>query len=265
MSGFSKNSAALPISVALLLCCLPRIALRAEVVSFSGPATLTVAPSNILAAVSAQYAAISNLSCTVRREATDASGKTIEAMSRVDWARGDRMRVQGLKGNRRLVVIDGTSIHIKANDDSEPSAYLVENQTPTQFANLRSVPGSPEEMLAPLATFSAADTDAVPPFARTVSFAQGDDAAPAALVSFDSLGRVARIAFLTYGEDGKRTSSSSASFKSPQEVLPGVWLFRRVDVDSSIGELSLSAVSRFDRFVVNDEMPEALFDPTGDF
>lgn len=229
------------------------------------PATLSVPADSVIAAVSAQYAAISNLSCTVRREASDASGKTAETMSRVDWARGDRMRVQGLKGSRRLVVIDGTSIHMKAPEDASPSVYLVENQTPTQFANLRSVPGSPEEMLAPLALLEAAEAETVPPFARTVSFAQSGDKAPAAYLSFDSLGRVARLDFFTYGEDGKRDSSSSAMFKSPQEVLPGVWLFRRVESKSSMGEPSISAVSRFDRFVVNDEMPDSLFDPSGDF
>lgn len=240
------------------------LAAAGDLSSNAVPATLAVPASNVLAAVSAQYAAITNLSCTVRREASDSTGRTVGTISRVDWARGDRMRVQGLKGNHRLVVIDGTSIHMKSAD-AEPAVYKVENQTPTQFANLRSVPGSPEEMLAPLASLEAADAETVPPFARTVTFAEADSTKPTACVSFDALGRVARIDFFISGEDGGQDLSSSALFKSPQEVIPGVWLFRRVDAESPAGDVTVSAVSHFDRIVVNDAIPEGMFDPAGDF
>ncbi|MBR4615593.1 MAG: hypothetical protein IKO55_08310 [Kiritimatiellae bacterium] len=270
MFSSRNNSAAHAIAVALLFCCLPRIAVRAEAAPFSGPATLTVAPSNVLAAVTAQYAVISNLSCTVRREASDASGKPIESMSQVDWARGDRMRVHSLKGGGRRVVIDGSKIHIKGSGDSVPAIYKVEDQTPTQFANLRSVPGSPEEMLAPLASLAAMDSDTIAPFARTVAFADINSGTVSALLSFDSLGRVARIDFTAESADNGKGEAeavgmSSAYFKAPKEVLPGVWLFQRVEAETSIGGNKVVAVSRFDRFVVNDEMPDAVFDPNCDF
>jgi outer membrane lipoprotein-sorting protein len=237
--------------------------------AISAPGTLAAAAAEVLDAVHAQYAAVSNVSCTVRREAADGRGGKAESMSRIVWARGDRMNVQMLKPAARRTVIDGETIRIKGPRDEAPAIYHVTNQTPSQVANLRSVPGSPEELLAPLSGLLATSSGAKPPFARTVTFMdKGPDGTPAfplATVSFDDLGRVGRIDFPPPPDDAEDAATSTITFHGAFEALPGVWLFRRVETETNLGGRSLRTVSRFDKFSVNGELPASLFDPKAFF
>ena len=237
-------------------------------VALCRPAVLEVPAKEVLAAVHGQYAAVSNLTCTVRREADNGKGGKAEVMSRVAWARGDRMNVQMLKPVERRIVIDGMTVQIKAAADQAPAIYQVTNQTPTQFANLRSVPGSPEEMLAPFANMAVADRPAKPPFARTVAFSSTETngyVVVAAAVSFDDLGRVARIDFFPDGPEDADHPRSSVIFRGAFEALPGIWLFRRVETESVLSGRNIKTVSRFDKFEVNGGLPDSLFDPKAFF
>ena len=232
------------------------------------PAVLDVPAKDVLAAVSAQYAPVSNLTCTVRREIAGGGGEKAEVMSRVAWARGDRMNVQMLKPIERRVVIDGVTVQMKAATDNAPAVYQVTNQTPSQFANLRSVPGSSEEMLAPFAELAASDRQARPPFIRTVAFSSTETngcTVVAAAVSFDELGRVARIDFFPDGPADAEHPQSSAFFRGPFEALPGIWLFRRVETETTLAGRTIKTVSRFDKFEVNGVLPPSLFDPKAFF
>ncbi len=232
------------------------------------PPVLVVPASNVLATVRAQYATVSNLTCTVRREAADGKGGKVEVMSRVAWARGDRMNVQMLKPMERRIVIDGVTVQIKAAADHAPAVYQVTNQTPSQFANLRSVPGSPEEMLAPFVNLRATDRPAKPPLARAVAFSSTETnghVVVAAAVSFDDLGRVARIDFFPDGPEDADHPRSSAFLRGAIEALPGIWLFRRVETESVLSGRNIKTVSRFDKFEVNGDLPDSLFDPKAFF
>ncbi len=229
----------------------------------AGPAILEVPSTNVLDAVHAQYAAVSNVSCTVRRDATAGTGGKIEVMSRIVWARGDLMNVQTVKPAARRVVIDGKTVQVKGPGDNAPAIYQTTNQTPTQVANLRSVPGSPEELLAPLAGLAAADRPAVKPFARSVAFTDADSREPIAILHIDSAGRVAKLEYT----GGKEPSDppSSTTFHGAFEALPGVWLFRRVETEARIDGRTLRLVSRFDKFAVNGDLPASIFDPKAFF
>lgn len=228
------------------------------------PPILDAPATNALQVVAEQYAPVSNVTCTVRREVGDGKGGKLEVMSRVVWARGDRMNVQVVKPSPRRIVIDGETVRIKGPNDESPAIYQVTNQTATQFANLRSVPGGPEELLAPLATLLAVDRPPRPPFARTISFS--DPQKPSeeiATVSFDEFGRVARLDFAA--ADGAAAGRSSVTFRAPFEALPGVWLFRRTETEATVGGRTLRMVSRFDKFEVNGDLPAAIFDPKSFF
>ncbi len=247
-------------------CCLVAFFWAAR--AFCRPVVLDVPASNVLETVYAQYGCVSNVTCTVRREVADMRGGKAEALSRVVWARGDRMNVQMLKPSARRTVIDGESIRIKGLHDEAPAIYHVTNQTPSQMANLRSVPGSPEELLAPLSSLLATGWNAKPPFARTVAFMEkgpdGTPAFPLAFVSFDDLGRIGRIDFLPPPDDAS-AASSTVSFHGAFEALPGAWFFRRVETETKMNGRSFRTVSRFDKIDVNGELPAAIFDPKAFF
>ncbi len=227
--------------------------------SFARPTVLEVPASNVLAAVSAQYGGITGLTCTVRRE-VPVSGRKVSVVSRVAFARGDRMNVETLSPSRRRFVMDGEAVWGMEEDEKAPSKTPISEVAPNQLANIRSVPGSPEELLAP---FSKADSvqdviPAVPPYARQILFRSAKAKASATIVSFDELGRVVRIE--TFLDEACTTPCSTMVFISPLEVLPGVWIFRTQKTETVIEGRTIRTTSRFDDIRVNEPLPASMFD-----
>lgn len=221
------------------------------------PASLEVEPNAVLDAIFDSCAGVTNASCTVRRELT-AAGRTATIVSRIDWARGDRLSVQTLSPEPRRTVIDGTDVWMKGRTDAEPRRWKVKDQAPSQFASLRSVPGSAEEALAPLRDFpDVVDLDgAMSPYSRTLRFSGAASGATAQL-SLDGEGRPAELAFWPGAPEGK--AAESVRFETPLEVLPGAWVFRRQVRETTVDGKSVQAVSRFDDLRVNLDIPDSVF------
>mgnify|MGYP002626042921 CR=1 FL=1 len=199
----------------------------------------------ILSALHSQYSSITNLSCTVRREVSGDQGDKLETMSHIDWARGDKMRVQVLKDRGRRAVIDGTSVYVKYPGDDAPAQYKIEDQLPSQFANLRSVPGSPEETLAPYADMDAAEFADAGEYARAVIFTPKDKSPEnSAILYIDANGLVARIDIKSPANGDIPPSSTRVTFNAPFEVLPGVFLFKRITTEAEVGGKVLLSTTR---------------------
>ncbi len=231
------------------------------------PAELSVPATNILAAVSARYAAVTNLSCTVRRETRTGGSSAGETVSRVVWARGGRLNVQALAPAEKRTVIDGVSVWSAAKGD-KPSARAVAEQNPVQAANLFSVPASPEERLAPLDPATASEiVPPAAPFARQIALrprsAPAEAAAAATIVSFDAEGRVVRLE--AFADESRTALLATLSFESPVEAVSGAWLFGREVFETAIDGRPVRTVSRFDRLRVNEELPPSVFDPKAFF
>ena len=247
--------------------CLSCAAVLAGRADAAEPPELSVPATNVLAAVSARYAAVTNVSCTVRRE-TDAGGSSAgETVARVVWARGGRLNVQALAPAEMRTVIDGVSVWSAAKGD-KPSVRAVSGQNPVQAANLFSVPASPEERLAPLDSSTASEIDPpAAPFARQIALrprsAPAEAAAAATVVSFDAEGRVVRLE--AFADESRTALLASLSFEAPAEALPGVWLFGREVFETSVDGRPVRTVSRFDRIRANEALPPSVFDPKAFF
>lgn len=251
----------------------------------SAPAELRVPATEVLAAVSERYAAASTVSCTVRRTVSGSvpgggagsAPETAEMVTKIVWARGFRLNALRIAPSRRRTVINGESVWTAENDSDEPVRFAVVDQLPSQAANLRAVPGSPEESLFPLDPASGRDVvPATAPFARQVSFsiaapdaeesdngsgkagADGSAAAARVVVSFDSDGCVARLEAFE-GEDSA-SPVWTTEFSAPFEPHPGLRLFRRVETTTSVGGANVSVVSTFDRIRVNEPPQKGVFD-----
>lgn len=229
----------------------------------AAPPELTVPATNVLDAVHARYAAVSNVSCTVRRSVLigGKDGGSGESVSRIVWQRGDKLNVQRISPERRRTVIDGATVWTASDGQESPVSFPVSEQLPSQAANLRAVPGSPEEVLSVLDPATAEDlARAGDSAARRVAFAVSDEESQVAraVLSFDGNGFVASLQ--GYSDDAMATPLFKTVFSAPAEVLPGVMLFRKIVTESEAGGRTLSAVSSFERIRVNETLAPATFD-----
>ena len=249
MAGYASSTPAQPLWSVAGAFLLSVACAAAEGTGARLPAELSVPATNVLAAVSGRYAAVTNVSCTVRRETESGGSSTGETVSRVVWARGGRLNVQALAPAQKRTVIDGVSVWSAAKGD-RPSVRAVPDQNPVQAANLFSVPASPEERLAPLDPATASEID--PP------------AAPfATVVSFDAEGRVVRLE--AFADESRTALLATLSFESPVEAVSGAWLFGREEFETAIDGRPVRTVSRFDRLRVNEDLPPSVFDPKAFF
>ena len=229
----------------------------------AAPPELTVPATNVLDAVHARYAAVSNVLCTVRRSVLigGKDGGSGESVSRIVWQRGDKLNVQRISPERRRTVIDGATVWTASDGQESPVSFPVSEQLPSQAANLRAVPGSPEEVLSVLDPATAEDlARAGDSAARRVAFAVSDEESQVAraVLSIDGNGFVASLQ--GYSDDAMATPLFKTVFSAPAEVLPGVMLFRKIVTESEAGGRTLSAVSSFERLRVNETLAPATFD-----
>ena len=234
----------------------------------ASPAELAVPATNVLAVISARYAAVSNVSCTVRRGLSvgGKDGGSAEAVSRIVWARGGFLNAQKIAPDRRRTVIDGTTVRTAPEDEKEPICFPVADQLPTQAANLRAVPGSPEESLSALDPATAEEVlPPAAPFARQIAFRFAATNAPnaVAVVLLAADGSVARLE--AFDDDARSRPAWSTEFLSPIELLPGVPFFRRIETTSVVDGRTVRATTSCDRLRVNEELPPSVFDPKAFF
>lgn len=232
---------------------LPVFALAAEPAELSTPAT------NLLAAVSARYAAVTNLSCTVRRQLPGGGG---ELVSRVIFARGGRLVSETLSPEPRLAVVDGEAAWTKGAQDKAPRRVAFADQTPAQKASVRCVPASPEEMLLALDPATGADRPAPDaPWRRQTVFriaGAPPEATPRAVVSLDGAGRVRAVDL--FSDEACRWRVASYAWDAPVEILPGVWLFSRSTAESIVDGQPLALATRFDGLLANQALDPDVFD-----
>ena len=218
---------------------------------------LSTPATNLLAAVTARYAAITNLTCDVRRQVP---GKSEEFVSRVAFARGGRLHVETLAPDRSRAIVDGQAAWTKSEKDKKPRRVAFEDQSPAQKSSVLCVPASPEEILLTLDPASGADRPSAAPHARQVVFRirnAAPDAPGRAIVSLDEAGRVRGVDL--FADTGFRWRVASYAWDVPVEVAPGVWLFGRASAETAVDGHPVTLLTRFDHLRANQELDPDLF------
>lgn len=222
-------------------------------------AELSTPPTNLLAVVEKRYAAVTNLSCAVRRQV---AGGGEELLSRIAFARGGRLNAETLSPEPRQTVVDGTFAWTKGRMDRKPRRVAFDDQSPAQKASVLCVPASPEEALRTLDPATGADLPSpAAPYARQVVFRLLDakpDATGRALVSLDEAGRVRAVEL--FADADFRWRLASYAWDAPVEVLPGVWLFGRSSAETAVNGTPVTLATRFDNLRVNQDLAPDVFD-----
>lgn len=219
---------------------------------------LDVAATGVISELSASYAGVTNATCTVRREVS-LHGKASSVISKVVWARGDRLGVRTSSPEVCLTVITDGKVWQKTAKDKKWKSWKVEDQTGSQFASLRSVPGSPEEVIAPLYPASAVDIQpSSTNIARAVKFRfAGGDASKFAVLSFKGDSTLA--AMDVFAQDEPETPISSTSFIGAMELLPGAFFYKRFETRIRNDKDFIETKTRYDDLRINISLPENSF------
>lgn len=231
--------------------------------AFAGPSDspdeLRAEATNLLSVVAARYSAVTNLSCTVRREAGEGGG---EIVSRVIFARGGLLNVETLSPEPRQVVVDGESAWTKGMGDKAPRRVPFKDQLPAQLASVMNLPASPEEAISALDPSSGTDRDAPEsPWARQAVFklaGAAPDAPGRAVVSLDGNGRIRAIDI--FGDESLRWRIVTYTWNAPVEAVPGVWLFGRSSTETAVDGRPVTVHTRFDNLRANEAIAPETFD-----
>lgn len=221
-------------------------------------AELSTPATNLLSVVSERYAAITNLSCAVRRQI---SGGDEELVSRIVFARGGRLNAEKLAPERSRTIVDGEYAWTKGEKDKKPRRVAFDDQSPAQKASVLCVPASPEETLGSLDPASGVDiAEPAEPHVRQVVFrhcGSARDSQGRALVSLDGAGRVRAIDI--FADANLRWRIASYTWDMPSEVLPGVWLFGRSATETAVNGTPVLLTTHFDNLRANQELDPDIF------
>jgi hypothetical protein len=213
------------------------------------------APAQTLAErLASAYTAVTSMTCTVRREVVS-DGREALHLSRVWFARPDRLRVESSLPVARKIVADGADLYYHIAGDARGLKRPIPELREDMRLEIRRVPGTPMEHL--LRLLGLPET-ALPP-AEGWPVRAGYDTGRAYLVlSLDGNGRLGRVEVFDGPALEKRLGRYD--YGSYREIVPGVWLACRQESCFQYDGREVREVIRIENPVVNGGIPVEMFE-----
>lgn len=214
----------------------------------------------VLERVLASYEAVQTLSCEIRRDTPLPDGQTLRMLSRVYYQRPDRLHVENFSPVKRRIVSDGTVFRSYSEGASKGFSRPITDLNEEMLRNLRMVPGSSANMLAPLAGTEEVLLDPTGDFPVRAGY--GNDNSFAVL-NLDQEGRLAR--FELYSSPAMTDLQTRTDFSAFQEVLPGTWIACLQQSTVTLLGMERTETTRVDNLVANGDIPASLFESAAFF
>lgn len=219
------------------------------------PAAAQSTVSNLLAA----FDVVDRVQCDVRRD-TEAGARRGRMLSRVSFAKPDRLHVDNISPLPRRIVCDGTNFFSYVEGDPTGFSRPVPALDPDMLFGLRALPGTPMEHLLRLQGRPETNLPPAPGFTRCVRILGPP---PQATLAFDAQGRLARLEIF----DDPNSSQPMAvwDYSGFIEPAPGVWIPTLHKAVMRIGSGGARETSRFENYRVGATLDPSLFDPARHF
>jgi len=202
----------------------------------------------------AGYQAIETASCEVRR-LTVAPDRRVRTLSRVHWAKGDRIHVDSVVPLPRRHVADGERMYYYVEGDPKGFSRAIGELDAEWLHSLRRIPGTPMDHLVKL---QEAEETVLPPTAE-FPVRRGYAAGPHYVVlSADGENRLQRLEYFTSPAMEKRTSL--LRLDRQEEVLPGVWIPLRHRLTAEFDGEEVTETVQILNVQVNEPLAATLFD-----
>jgi hypothetical protein len=163
---------------------------------------------------------VETLRCDVRRERTMA-GKTTTRLSRVWYARGDRLRVEGASPLPTRVLADGTTIYKWIEGNPHGVRWVLSDAPANEQQQVRQVPGTVEEYLLRLRGSHETLLPGTPEYPiRVACHLEASDLR--AILSLDPSNRLCHIEYVE--ETATQPRRMRIVFSNWTELRPGVFM-----------------------------------------
>jgi len=201
--------------------------------------------------------AVQSMSCEVRRESR-LGGQTVSTLSRVWFARGDRLMVETQTPLPRRILVDGTTIYKWVEGQESGVRIPIEKASAGETVQLRRVPGTGEEFLLRLRNLPEETLPAQDGLPVRRGYTPPAPA-PYTVIALNAQGRLASVEF--FDADTRATRLLTARFLDWREAAPGCW-FARVQKTETHGQSGVvrEDVVRVSRIVPNGPANSSRFD-----
>ncbi len=223
------------------------------------PGIATTAADTLVAELLARYDRIETVTCDVRRDVRSGEGR-MRWLSRVHFARGDRLHVENFAPLPRRIIADGTTMY--QHSEGQPRGFRrpVADLTEAMTMGLRKVPGTVMDHLFRLADVPEEHlpgTDDYP-----VRRAYTTDTLYVVLEA-DATNRLRRLSL--YDGDQRDEPTGEISLESFEEVQDGVWIPMLHRSRFNVGGVTHTETMRLGNYTVNAPIPDHLFDASAFF
>ncbi len=207
----------------------------------------------------AANAVIQTVRCDIRRE-TLVDGRRVHTLSRVWYARPDRLRVETVTPEPRRILVDGTTIHKWVEGHAEGVRIPLAEAAEGDLLQVRKVPGTAEDYLLRLRGGTEQVLEPTGAFPERRGY-QLPDSESVAELEMDTEGRLARITLFAAADRDKRLMQ--VEFSAWREPQPGIRfpVLQKAVVDGPDGK-AIRETLRVSALVVNEPLEASLFDIT---
>ncbi len=207
----------------------------------------------------ASYDGVQSLQAEIRKDAK-AGPLEVRKLSRVFFARPDRLNVETFSPVKRRIVADGTNLYSYLEGDPKGFARPVAKLDEDWLISLRQVPGTPMDQLLRLKGLPEKELPATP----TAPVRRGYQAAKVFVVlEVDADGRLQSLEFFTSADMIQRTARYD--YSAYTELAPGLWFPLVHKARLQQGGVESEETTRITHPVVNQPLPEGLFIPEAFF
>lgn len=213
-----------------------------------------VCAETVLDRICSPYNAIQSLSCEIRRDTPLTGGSTGRMLSRVYFQRGDRMHVETVSPLARRIVCDGTHFRSHIEGMAKGFGVPVEKLDDEMLGNLRSVPGSPEMALGPLAGVKEIPLESTAEHSVRAGY---DNGKTFTVLSLDVQARLVRLE--VFDSLARERLIACTDYSAYREVLPGVWIANIQKTQATIRGKVRTETLRIGNLEVNGVLPASLF------
>ena len=201
----------------------------------------------------ASYDGVETLQCEIRK-VTEAAGRKVRTLSRVYYARPNRIHVGNVTPLKRTIVADGKVLFDYIDGDPKGFSRPVDELEPAMRMELQKVPGSPMDHLwrlqgSPEMELEPSDAHAMRRGYRSEEMF--------VVLSLDERDRLARIDF--YRAEDMKEQVASVLYSDFKEATDGVWIPCLHESRWLPGEST--ETKRFMDLKVNEPVPEDRFKP----